>query len=69
VFAPNDKENPEVYEGTRAAPDIVNFALDKKKDYGKDFAAPKLDSQSILLDTCDKKKTLCVLFLLDDQEA
>jgi protein disulfide-isomerase A6 len=68
VFAPDDKENFEDYNGGRSAREIIDFALEKKKDYGKDYSAPKLDSHSTFLDTCDKKKTMCVLFMVENEE-
>jgi hypothetical protein len=67
IYPPNDKARHEEYGGTRTASYIVASALEKKKDYATDYSVPRLDSTDTFTSLCDKKKTLCVIAVVNDE--
>lgn len=66
-FSPKDKSDYEVYEGSRSLQGIVEAAREKNTDYTVEFTIPQIINEEILTSACDKKKTLCVIALLEDE--
>ena len=64
---PDDRDDWEKYEGQRQLNDLYEAAVDKKKEYTTDFTVEQLSSVDKLQDACDKKKTLCIIAILDNE--
>jgi protein disulfide-isomerase A6 len=65
-FPPNDKANPEDYDGQRTADYIVTSATEKLKEYTTDFEITEVQSDEQLKSVCDKKKTICFIAVVDN---
>ena len=63
-----DRDDWEKYEGGRQLATLYEAAIDKKKDFTVDFTVEHLSNVDELAEQCDKKKTLCIIAILDDEE-